>query len=69
MSGAAPKEVGVLRPDGEVPGVFKGARHPCRSVLLWESPGLVLDLSEGESEHALSDLWFLLQGEKQDPRR
>ena len=68
MSGISTKEVEALRPGREVPGVWKGARHPGRAVLLWVHPRMVCSLPESEDIDVMPDLWILLPYEK-DPRR
>lgn len=67
MSGVTSKTVDVLRKDSHLSGVLTVPGHPGRGVCMWESPGVVQDLSESESEYALSDLWFLLFEGDEDP--
>ena len=68
MSGLAPKEVEALRPGRQVPGVWKGARHPGRAVLLWVHPSMVCDLQEDQDDDALSDVWLVLLDRKDSGR-
>ena len=64
MSGIASKEVETLHPGREVPGVWKGPRHPGRAVLLWEHPGMVCEVQEDQGDDAMPDLWCILLDSK-----
>jgi hypothetical protein len=66
VSGIGIQQVEAVRPDRKVSGVWKGARHPGKAVLLWAHPRMVCSLQEDPDDDVMSKVRLILLDRK-DP--